>query len=95
MTWLVRGLGWLDAQVNTGTRKLARRSSRRGFLGQVSTLVLGAGLLPLLPVSRSFGAEGLEEIGDPQSCDYWRYCALGGTLCSCCGGSVNTCPPGS
>jgi methylamine dehydrogenase light chain len=95
MTWLVRGLGWLDAQVNTGTRKLARRSSRRGFLGQVSTLVLGAGLLPLLPVSRSFGAEGLEEIGDPQSCDYWRYCALGGTLCSCCGGSVNTCPPGA
>lgn len=32
---------------------------------------------------------------DPQSCDYWRYCAINGWLCSCCGGSVNSCPPGT
>jgi methylamine dehydrogenase light chain len=37
----------------------------------------------------------LQEVGDPQSCDYWRYCALGGTLCSCCGGTHTSCPPGA
>lgn len=95
MNWLDQGLSWLDESTNRGSRTLAQRSSRRGFLGKVSTLILGVGVLPLLPVSRSFGAEGLEEIGDPQSCDYWRYCALGGALCSCCGGSVTSCPPGA
>jgi len=35
------------------------------------------------------------EEGDPASCDYWRYCGLGGTLCACCGGSANACPPGT
>ena len=39
---------------------------------------------------------GLEQDpGDQASCDYWRYCAIDGFLCSCCGGSVNTCPPGT
>lgn len=33
--------------------------------------------------------------GDPSSCDYWRYCAIDGFLCSCCGGTQNTCPPGT
>ena len=36
-----------------------------------------------------------QDPGDPGSCDYWRYCAIDGTLCSCCGGAVNACPPGS
>ncbi len=36
----------------------------------------------------------LEE-GDPTRCDYWRYCAIDGFLCSCCGGSANSCPPGT
>jgi methylamine dehydrogenase light chain len=35
------------------------------------------------------------EEGDPASCDYWRYCGIGGTLCACCGGSANACPPGA
>jgi methylamine dehydrogenase light chain len=34
------------------------------------------------------------EQGDPASCDYWRYCGVGGSLCACCGGSANACPPG-
>lgn len=33
--------------------------------------------------------------GDPTSCDYWRYCAIDGFLCSCCGGSHASCPPGT
>ncbi|MFO1428352.1 MAG: methylamine dehydrogenase light chain, partial [Steroidobacteraceae bacterium] len=32
---------------------------------------------------------------DDQQCDYWRYCAVDGFLCSCCGGTVNSCPPGT
>src|SRR6185437_8838934 len=30
-----------------------------------------------------------QDPGDPSSCDYWRYCAIDGMLCSCCGGAVN------
>lgn len=37
---------------------------------------------------------GPAEEGDPASCDYWRYCGIGGVLCACCGGSANACPPG-
>jgi methylamine dehydrogenase light chain len=36
-----------------------------------------------------------QDPGDPGSCDYWRYCAIDGSLCSCCGGAVNACPPGT
>ncbi|OYU99233.1 MAG: amine dehydrogenase [Burkholderiales bacterium PBB5] len=25
----------------------------------------------------------------------WRYCSVDGFLCSCCGGSATTCPPGT
>jgi methylamine dehydrogenase light chain len=32
---------------------------------------------------------------DDTPCDYWRYCAIDGSLCSCCGGGVSSCPPGS
>jgi methylamine dehydrogenase light chain len=41
------------------------------------------------------GEEPLHEMGDQQSCDYWRYCAFSGQICSCCGGSMTQCPPGS
>ena len=41
------------------------------------------------------GVADLEEMGDVMSCDYWRYCAFSGSLCSCCGGTLTTCPPGS
>ena len=37
----------------------------------------------------------IEDPGDPTSCDYWRYCAIDGFLCSCCGGSHTSCPPGT
>jgi methylamine dehydrogenase light chain len=32
---------------------------------------------------------------DPQNCEYWKYCAIDGFLCSCCGGSSHSCPPGT
>ncbi len=37
----------------------------------------------------------LQDPGDPSRCDYWRYCAIDGSLCSCYGGSVTACPPGT
>ena len=47
-------------------------------------------------VARAFAQEpSLKEIGDPKTCEYWRYCALGGTLCACCGGTHKSCPPGA
>ena len=92
---LDRFIDWIDEKTGQGSRQIARRTARRGFLGKLGTSLVGLGSLPLLPVVRAFAAEGLEEEGDPQSCDYWRYCALSGTLCSCCGGTENTCPPGS
>ena len=102
---------WLDAATRRTTAGLAERTSRRGFLGRLGTALAGASALPLLPVSRAFGAEEaaeagdadsdgdevvhLSEFGDPKSCDYWRYCALGGALCACCGGGPSSCPPGT
>lgn len=41
------------------------------------------------------GVADIQEMGDTESCDYWRYCAFSGSICSCCGGSLTTCPPGS
>jgi len=40
-------------------------------------------------------ASGKAETDDAKSCAYWKYCAIDGYLCSCCGGSANSCPPGT
>ena len=92
----------LDAGVTRSTRGLAQRSSRRSFIGRLGTALVAAGTMPLLPVLRQANAAesadasaGITELGDPQSCDYLRYCAFGGFLCSCCGGSHTRCPPGT
>ncbi len=37
----------------------------------------------------------IKEMGDQESCDYWRYCAFSGQICSCCGGTMTQCPPGA
>jgi methylamine dehydrogenase light chain len=86
---------WLDRKTDRSSRTLARRTSRRSFIARLGTAMAGMAVLPLLPVIRSFAAENLKETGDPQSCDYWRYCALDGALCSCCGGTQTSCPPGA
>ncbi|MCB1692045.1 MAG: methylamine dehydrogenase [Pseudomonadales bacterium] len=86
---------WLDRTMDRSSRMMARRTSRRSVLAKLGTAIAGTALLPLLPVARAFAAEGLAETGDPRSCDYWRYCALDGTLCSCCGGTHTSCPPGA
>ena len=91
--------GLFDKLFEQQTRQLAQRSSRRGMLKALGGFLVGAGAIPLLPVARAAAAEEAPgrpvEEGDPASCDYWRYCAIDGFLCSCCGGSENTCPPGT
>jgi methylamine dehydrogenase light chain len=101
-------MNWLDRYSEKSARLAARRLSRRSLIAGLGTLLAGAAALPLLPVAR--GAEpapgrpgtkpgspaGLPaDPGDPGSCDYWRHCAIDGFLCSCCGGSQTTCPPGT
>ncbi|MGH6691868.1 MAG: methylamine dehydrogenase light chain [Gammaproteobacteria bacterium] len=93
---------WIDRLVERAVRQLARRTSRRSFLTRVGTLLVGTAALPLLPVARALDrtpapddAKLAGELADPKHCDYWRHCAIDGFLCACCGGSQNSCPPGT
>jgi len=92
----------LDRLTERSSRALARRTSRRGFLGVLGGVLTGTLLLPLLPIARGQQAQaGMPEGGngknvdDPMSCDYWKYCAIDGALCACCGGTSHSCPPGT
>uniref|UniRef100_B0T7F5 Methylamine dehydrogenase (amicyanin) n=1 Tax=Caulobacter sp. (strain K31) TaxID=366602 RepID=B0T7F5_CAUSK len=91
----------LDKLTEGFSRHLARTTSRRSSLAWLGAALTGAVAVPALPVSRAAAAEPkraarvADDPGDPTSCDYWRYCAIDGFLCSCCGGSVSTCPPGT
>ena len=74
-----------------------------GYLGKA---LVGGMMIPLLPINRvveqaqaqmsdESGAAAEAEGGDLTSCDYWRYCGFDGYLCSCCGGALTSCPPGT
>ena len=96
-----------DSFIEARTRKLARQTDRRRFLGRLGQLLIGGATLPLLPISRAAAqtqsnprvpapSETIEgPAGDATSCEYWRHCAIDGSLCACCGGSAITCPPGT
>ena len=87
----------LDRLFETSARSLAQRTSRRSLLGMLGSLLTGAALMPLLPIDRTARAAEAPKpkSDDPQSCEYWKYCAIDGFLCSCCGGSSHSCPPGT
>jgi len=101
----------LDKVFEKASRDIAQRTSRRSMLTRLGMAFVGASTLPLLPVARASAEESLlersnggvapqptgnpQDPGDPTQCDYWRYCAIDGFLCSCCGGTTNTCPPGT
>jgi methylamine dehydrogenase light chain len=44
---------------------------------------------PVDPTAAAKSAPGEKD------CEYWKYCAIDGFLCSCCGGTSNSCPPGT
>lgn len=96
----------LDSRTTGAIRFLAGRTSRRSFLGRFGVFIAGMGALPVLPMAREAAAQtgnaspargvaDIQEMGDARSCDYWRYCAFSGAICSCCGGTLTQCPPGS
>jgi methylamine dehydrogenase light chain len=88
-------------------RRLAGHTSRRSLLSRLGMALVAAPVFPMLPVSRAWGAtkdrsvQGKTEFArhaqtkDDTKCDYWRYCAIDGSLCTCCGGGVHTCPAGT
>ena len=88
----------LDQVVEQSARSLAQRTSRRSLLGLLGRLLTGAAVLPLLPIERGGRAHANEAHPGPdsaESCDYWKYCAIDGFLCACCGGTSTACPPGT
>ena len=97
----------VDRWMERGSRRVAQRSSRRSFVAALGAGMVGAGLMPLLPVHRKAqaaddghgapagGFAATAQADDPRACNYWRYCSSDGYLCSCCGGGPSTCPPGS
>jgi methylamine dehydrogenase light chain len=78
------------------------------MLAKFGMALVAAPVFPVLPVSRAQAAAKADrsdqgktsfardaQSKDDTKCDYWRYCALDGSLCSCCGGGVHTCPAGA
>ncbi|MFP5399919.1 MAG: methylamine dehydrogenase light chain, partial [Gammaproteobacteria bacterium] len=95
---------FLDRVAERRVRALAQRTSRRSALVRVGrVLVAGAFALPVLPFDRTqqahaaggAGGGGRKRQPGEYDCDYWRYCSVDGFLCSCCGGSATSCPPGT
>jgi methylamine dehydrogenase light chain len=93
----------MDKFVESLTRAVAQRTSRRSFLARLGKVILGAAAIPLLPVDRvARNANAADEkksarknVNDDLTCDYWKYCAIDGFLCTCCGGDSHDCPPGA
>ncbi len=94
---------FIDGWTEHRTRAIASSSSRRSALARISRLmVAGAFTLPVLPFDRSSQAHASgaakaagKKTPTATDCDYWRYCSVDGFLCSCCGGSATSCPPGT
>lgn len=99
---------FLDRSAERTVRGVAHQHGRRSLLTRLGVALVGGAVLPMLPFDRSGGLmsahaadnssgkkPAVDKTQDPTQCEYWRYCAFDGFLCSCCGGSATQCPPGS
>jgi methylamine dehydrogenase light chain len=85
-----------DRVAETAARRSAQTIGRRSALSAIGKLLVGGAILPVLPFDRSGTARAdTAHAAGEADCEYWRYCALDGFLCSCCGGSISACPPGT
>ena len=89
-----------DRVFEKSARSLAKRTSRRSLLASLGQLLTGAALLPLLPIDRTARAQSPDSptskpTADEKNCEYWKFCAIDGFLCGCCGGTSTSCPPGT
>ncbi len=93
----------IDRVAELLSRRLAATSSRRSLLARLGAWCAAAPAFPLLPVARAQAATAgpptpfaaSAQTSDDTQCNYWRYCAIDGYLCSACGGGVHSCPPGT
>ncbi|WP_396269191.1 methylamine dehydrogenase light chain [Ideonella sp.] len=106
MNWL---LSLIDRVTERRVRQAAHVHGRRSFVTRLGTALVGGAILPMLPFDRSgqfgsamaAGASGGSKTKTPDNspdatqCEYWRYCAIDGFLCTCCGGTLTQCPPGT
>lgn len=92
-----RLLSYIDGASEIAVRRSAQTIGRRSALSHIGKVIVGGAALPMLPFDRSEGMRAHAADAEPtdQACEYWRYCALDGFLCTCCGGSISSCPPGS
>jgi methylamine dehydrogenase light chain len=99
-------MSWITDLIDRHTEKRVRRTAqvhgRRSMLNRLGAAMVGSAVLPMLPFDRSgqFGTANAADAKktaqvDPTQCEYWRYCAFDGYLCTCCGGSLTQCPPGT
>ena len=93
---------WIDRMAQRRVRQVAQNHGRRSLLNKLGAVMVGGAVLPMLPFDRSGqfissadAATPKPDPNDPTKCEYWRYCAFDGYLCTCCGGSLTQCPPGT
>ncbi|PEQ12877.1 methylamine dehydrogenase (amicyanin) light chain [Novosphingobium sp. PC22D] len=95
----------LDSSCERLLRRYAGRTSRRTLISRIGAALVAAPVFPLLPYDRAYAKDRSEQArtrfarnaqtSDDTKCDYWRYCAIDGSLCTCCGGGIHTCPAGT
>ena len=69
-----------DRMMESASRQIAQRSSRRSVLARLGTALIGGALLPILPVDRSGRLKlahanefaKTAQTTDPTACNYWR-----------------------
>lgn len=87
----------LDDLVVAGARRSARSYGRRSLLASLGGVLVGGAAAAALPFDRAYASDPgtKSDPKDDTSCDYWRYCALDGVLCTTAGATVTSCPVGS